>query len=374
MIELERHIETLLLNNDCVIVPGLGGFIAHHVDARYDTRDNMFLPPLRTLGFNPKLNMNDSLLAQSYVEIYDISYPEALARIDSEVYEIKQSIERDGLYELENIGILLINKNGNYEFEPCESGILTPELYGLPGVEIKLKNNDKQVHDIVLQEKQHLPSTPVATTSPVGDKFETTEKSPLGQSRLIIGSKDKDEDRTIKIKVSLLRNIFAAACAIVAFFLLSTPISTEIYENGQKTSSIENGLLYSLVQANIPKTDVSKKEDLHTEDISSKSKNAIIKKDCIRKTAVSEVKIDTTNERKDGYCIVLACRITKANAENFVAKLQSDGYKETRVIGKTGSSLKVIYGSYISEKDALSKLDSLRKNETFKEAWIYHIK
>lgn len=61
MIELDRHIEILLLSNDCVIVPDFGGFMAHHVDARYDEADGTFLPPLRTLGFNPQLKMNDSL-------------------------------------------------------------------------------------------------------------------------------------------------------------------------------------------------------------------------------------------------------------------------------------------------------------------------
>ena len=75
MIEIDRHIEILLLSNDCVIVPGLGGFMTHHIQARYDADDQMFLPPLRTLGFNPQLTMNDSLLVQSYIEAYDISYP-----------------------------------------------------------------------------------------------------------------------------------------------------------------------------------------------------------------------------------------------------------------------------------------------------------
>ena len=89
VIELERHIEILLLSNDCVIVPDFGGFMAHHVDARYDGRDNMFLPPLRTIGFNPQLTMNDSLLALSYVEAYDISYPDALSRIAEDVREIR---------------------------------------------------------------------------------------------------------------------------------------------------------------------------------------------------------------------------------------------------------------------------------------------
>ena len=98
MIELERHIEILLLSNDCVIVPGFGGFMAHHVDARYDGRDSMFLPPLRTIGFNPQLQMNDSLLALSYVEAYDISYPEALNRIADEVTEMRQTLENSGKF------------------------------------------------------------------------------------------------------------------------------------------------------------------------------------------------------------------------------------------------------------------------------------
>ena len=87
MIELERHIEILLLNNDCVIVPNLGGFVAHHREARYDGNEQLFLPPLRTIGFNPKLHLNDSLLAQSYIEAYDISYPDAMNRIEGEVNE-----------------------------------------------------------------------------------------------------------------------------------------------------------------------------------------------------------------------------------------------------------------------------------------------
>ena len=108
--------------------------MAHHVDARYDGRDSMFLPPLRTIGFNPQLQMNDSLLALSYVEAYDISYPEALNRIADEVTEMRQTLENSGKFELNDIGTIILNEDGNYTFEPCEAGILTPELYGLGGL------------------------------------------------------------------------------------------------------------------------------------------------------------------------------------------------------------------------------------------------
>ena len=145
MIELERHIEILLLRNDCVIVPGLGGFIASHIPATYDERDCLFLPPQRTLGFNPKLNINDSLLVQSYTEAYDISYPDAQNRISGEVNELKQIIYNEGSYELCDIGTLYLNNDGNLEFKPCEAGILTPDLYSLSSFEMKREEDDSNI-------------------------------------------------------------------------------------------------------------------------------------------------------------------------------------------------------------------------------------
>ena len=55
MIELAQHIEALLLENDCVIVPGFGGFVAHYAPATHVKEENLFLPPTRTIGFNPQL-------------------------------------------------------------------------------------------------------------------------------------------------------------------------------------------------------------------------------------------------------------------------------------------------------------------------------
>ena len=62
MIELAQHIETLLLENDCVIVPGFGGFVAHYSPATRVKEENIFLPPTRIIGFNPQLKLNDGVL------------------------------------------------------------------------------------------------------------------------------------------------------------------------------------------------------------------------------------------------------------------------------------------------------------------------
>ena len=49
MIELAKHIEVLLLENDCVIVPGLGGFIAHNRPACLTQTNHTFAPPCAPL-------------------------------------------------------------------------------------------------------------------------------------------------------------------------------------------------------------------------------------------------------------------------------------------------------------------------------------
>ena len=96
----------------------------------------------------------------------------------------------------------------------------------------------------------------------------------------------------------------------------------------------------------------------------------------VEKTVAQEKAIASADEqkKKDSYCIVLACRITKANAEAFVERLHSDGYKDARVIGGNGASLKVVYGSYATEAKALSELNSLKSSKVFEESWIFHVR
>lgn len=340
MIELERHIEILLLSNDCVIVPDFGGFMAHHGDARFDERDNMFIPPLRTIGFNPKLKMNDSLLAQSYVEAYDISYPEALKRIADEVREIKQRIESEGTFELHNIGVITLNDDGHYEFEPCEAGILTPELYGLGCFELK----------------------PLSLTQ---IETETTPESAKAENISINNSEevfeDEDSERTISIKVSLLRNLAAACIAIIVFFLLPTPLNNSV------TNTAGRGIDTRLLNKIMPKEITIGTASLKNIDI--KNSNSTNTNTDTKNTKTQEVKATAD---KDCFVIVLAAKVAKTNAEVFVESLKKQGLSEARVITRNNSS-KVVYGNYTTKQDAYKSLNELKDNTIFAEGWIMQL-
>lgn len=215
VIELNRHIEILLLSNDCVIVPGLGGFMAHHVAARYDETDGLFLPPLRTLGFNPQLKLNDSLLAQSYVEAYDISYPEALCRIEDEVNELKQRLDNEGQYELNDIGTLSVNEDGNYVFEPCEAGILTPSLYGLSSFEMKPLEAGSVVKEVGLLVKETATADKELASNILPMPVDGEERAETEFSDAVVD--EENEADMIRIKVAWVRNAVAVAAAVAAF-------------------------------------------------------------------------------------------------------------------------------------------------------------
>ena len=317
--------------------------MAHYVPARYDKADRTFLPPLRTLGFNPQLKLNDSLLVQSYIEAYDISYPEALRRVEAEVRELRQHLENEQYYELKDIGVLHINEEGKLEFEPCEAGILTPQLYGLSTFEMPLLNTAATA-----QEPQ------IAT---------------LGTDSSMPETKVTDE-KAITIKISWLRNMVAAAAAIIAFLMIGTPVNNDnkMLQSSllPTTTSVVTAPARTIIDS--PAVDVPLLE-APVVDASvpvATSSASVAQADDAQQTSPAP--------RSKSYCLVLACQISQRNADAFVGQLQSAGFTDARVTNSK-SMRRVVYGSYPTENDAYDALRDLRhQNAHFKQAWVMKVK
>lgn len=361
VIELERHIEILLLDNDCVIVPGLGGFMAHHVEARYEEDEQAFLPPLRTLGFNPQLKINDSLLAQSYIEAYDISYPEALQRIEDEVNELTQILQNEGRYELNNIGIIELNEDGNYVFTPCEAGILTPSLYGLNSFEMSL------IKGVAQPEVEETPEAKVVEMKPE-PKPEPEVNSVLQQNLVDISDDDTD---VVRIKFSWIRNAVAVAAILLAVFFVAMPTGkTELMKS--TINNLNNQILFGMMTS----------KDTNTSAIDFKRKNA--QKPATVKTA--EAILDTikpakpaeapkpvaikTDSARKGYCIVLASHVNKQNAEIFINNLAERGYKGAEIYVHNNVT-RIVYGNYANQSDAYKQLQKMNHEKDLEDAWVY---
>lgn len=362
VIDLDRHIEILLLKSDCVIVPGLGGFVASHVAARYDAGDKMFIPPLRTLGFNPKLSVNDSLLVQSYSDAYDMSYPDALARIEKEVEELRQHVQNAGFYELNDIGVLSFNGDGNWDFRPCEAGILTPGLYGLSSFDMDMNTVP------VAKGKDILPDLTSVT-------FEINQDARKGTSKSD-GTEPKRKtygDKSVRIKISALRNFVAAVIAVVLFLALGTPLNEGF--KGMSAGNVAETVVGSIVKdgyENIVRNTNSVRPAQSCTVVPSKKTDVrpVTENASTRRPVAGIVK---PKADEPYYCIVLASKVSEANAEAFVKRLKEDGFTEARVLVGNNKSVKVVYGRYDNQSKAYNELNNLKGEEYFYEAWVYHV-
>lgn len=380
MNELSRHIEILLLSNDCVIVPGFGGFVAHHKVAEYDMEEKTFYPPQRVLGFNSQLVLNDSLLVQSYAEAYDLSYPEALRKIENEVEEIKQQIEIEGEYKFRGIGTVSKTAEGYYDFEPCVAGLVSPSLYGFTSYIMDAVNGvadaDGASDTEDSAEKKLLSAADVVT-----GETEVDVKDDAEDTEDVEDDEVEDEEEERGIYVSYKKMWYAAAASLILLLLPLAYNSLTVGRGSQSSNVIRGSVgdtgkeVVSKIGEGIDtfmKATNSESVPADTVNITEKTVKQEAAGEAVADTKVQAEKTDEVSKEtvKGQYSIILASRVSKKGAEDFVKRLNRAGYKEASVY-ESGSMRRVVYGSYGSEREAERALNVLKKkNETFASTWV----
>jgi len=80
--QLSGYISELLYENDCVIIPGFGGFVGNYSSAKIHPVNHTFYPPSKNILFNSKLTSDDGLLLHSVSIGENISYAEARSKTE----------------------------------------------------------------------------------------------------------------------------------------------------------------------------------------------------------------------------------------------------------------------------------------------------
>lgn len=356
MISLARHIELLLLEHDCVIVPGLGGFIANYADATYSGNgENLFLPPYRTIGFNQQLQVNDGLLVQSYMSTYDTSYPFANLQMEQDLEKILHELDIKGVYELQNLGVLKKGINNNISFTAQDASALTPSLYGLYSYEILPLQH-------VIQERE------------IERNMQAASSMGIANNELAPTNTTKRRDVIIRINRHWLDLGISVAAAVVLFFCFSYPalnnISTETDTVVAAFTPMSN-TDYQAPTLSVEKP-ITKKVattpsaiNKQTVQVAESSEGQIHQTD---KLVASESTRTSTIAPK--YAIVLASYVSRTNAEEYIQKLAKQGLEEGRFV-KDGKVSRILYSEFQTEVEARAALNTLRQQSNeFAEAWI----
>ena len=128
MFSLVEHIEYLICQYDCVVVPQLGAFIAQYETARFN--ETSVTAPARRISFNAQVNSNDGILAVSLMKRYGMSYDQAVGAIAREVAAVKKVLNADIDYPIGGIGYLTRGK-ASIEFTPFRSASISSDYFGL---------------------------------------------------------------------------------------------------------------------------------------------------------------------------------------------------------------------------------------------------
>ncbi len=349
MIELARHIEILLLDNDCVIVPGLGGFVTHHIPARRMDDEGRFLPPYRTLGFSPKMVLNDGLLVQSYMQAYDTNYPTAMRLVEQKVEELKDLLAKDGLFSLHGIGTLRQNIRGEFNFTPLEAGLLSPSLYGFSSFEMKTLDE--------LRAENSVQEQPAATLQPLV-KEEKEEKETANHSIVI------------RMDRRWITGIAAACIGLLVVLALSFSSPTTDAKMADAFRPLLEWFNKANKQETVAKMDVAsakpavKKAEKKTPTVAAQQET----------TEAKPAEVTVAPEESKYFTIVLASSIPVKNAERYAQQMADKGYGDAKVLS-TKNLNRVVYAQFSSENQAINRLRELRQEcKDFAQAWVLEVK
>lgn len=122
---LQLHIEYLLTRHDCVIVPGIGAFIASESEATIDFEKGTITPRRRNISFNGSVVTDDGLLSHSIARREHTSYEEAHREVAVMTDKLLNDLREEGEISLGMIGKLEMDSEGLITFRPRASRILS---------------------------------------------------------------------------------------------------------------------------------------------------------------------------------------------------------------------------------------------------------
>lgn len=133
---MSKMIKELILENDRVVLPGLGCFVAEMVPATFSDKGYTINPPYRRLSFRARPDMGNELI-DFYVEANGLDREVACRILGEFIRELRQIIFSKKVVVLPGLGRLRATKENNLFFIPDEDLDIYPAGLGLEPISLK---------------------------------------------------------------------------------------------------------------------------------------------------------------------------------------------------------------------------------------------
>ncbi len=331
MENLVKYTTRLVAQYNCVIIPGLGAFLAHNVPASYNIEGATFMPPHRALGFNPQVTIDDALLVSEYIYAHHLSYDEASKMLHDDINALRRELSTKGTVCFGELGTFTINIAGEISFDQAPNGIDDPYNFGFEPLVIQ------QLSDV--------------------------------------------EKKEIVIKRSTFKRYVALAAAVILMFFFVSPVGDSAYEPSMTAGFVtgNNKQIKESTQAmEAPglegRCEIAPVADTVTETIITAEYTPVEPTEAaieeVVETATSESAAEKVVEESvvsKRFSIIVASTPNEQKAQLAIEELSAKHEAAYTVVQGDGRH-RIAYGTYSSNKEAVDALSHVKG--TFPDAWI----
>lgn len=312
---IEKHISTLIKTNDMVIIPSLGGLVAHGREASISQSENTISAPGKSFSFNPKLSYQDGLLVQSYMKEHNLSQNEALLEVKIAIDDFKKRLNSQQKIEIREVGNFCINNEGVIVFNETKMVNNTPDMFGLENIYIRKISPKTQ------------PLTP-----------------------------EKQIKEPKQFEKHQLAKWLSVAAVFLFMLLISKPVSDE-------------GISLNMAGPSFDFTPL-KSEIIVTPKVEKPSEVKVI----LKTAAIDSVKIQqaiaNALDEVLNYDIIVSSITNKKHAEEKLAYFRKSGFRSAKIIENNGR-YRISIGTYSTKNEGLKRLTQIKEySSRYKDAWI----
>ncbi len=380
-LKIEKHIAQLLRNYDCVIIPGLGGFVANYSPSRFNMAKGLLSPPSKAIIFNRNLINNDGLLTNHLSVNENLSYTEASNFVNEFVVICKNQLSSGKRIEFDELGVLYEDSEKTLQFRPDFSVNFLTESFGLFPVVAKelvysVQNIEAKFDAPTINEAEEK-----VTYIKVAEVKEETITREIKPELRTVESQNPSEKKIVPIKRKRRTGTYIAAAVIgipLIFYSVWIPLKTDVVKTGVIQVADLNPFHAPIAPSVYKPFDKNLAEGLSEKIMPTVEESALeepflpIINEVDTTLVDSNTPIEENINLNNNFHVIAGCFQEGENAQRMVEYLQSKGYK-AYILDTVNGLQRVSAASYSNVGDAMTALRDIRGNQV-SEAWLLNLR
>lgn len=325
MIPFEEVICQLILRHNCVVLPNFGGFVSKTISAQIDFEKGFLQAPYKQLLFNRNLINDDGLVLAEYARLNGLYYQEGVSQLTDFTGKLNADLALGKQVSIPKLGIFSRDMDGIVRFEQDRHFNLLLSSYGLSNVTFVPNPLEEEV--------------PIIQLNPISTE-ESTQKNP-----------------------TKFWKYAAAACLLpFAFYSFWIPMKTDVLHSGlisyKDLNPLRGNMTVRYTEKQFAPFEKALANEANIDEQLSSLEPGEIGLYQYDESTVFAVKVPNAETKpafvqqeivQANFEYVVGCFSDERNANNFVQKLQADGFNAHIVPG--GNLIRVSAGSAVNETE-----------------------